>query len=124
MKPLVACARIASARSGAVALARADQRGGDHRHPATGVWGRIDIGNLPVSELVCARPVITRPTAVVVQRAPISLRVRIESARAAMTKPGTAAAAADSALEQLAHGVHHQAHEADGRSEKGNPSTA
>ncbi|MBC7735370.1 MAG: hypothetical protein H7306_26355 [Bacteriovorax sp.] len=42
-------------------------------------------------------------------------------ARAVMTMAGTSAVVTDSALEQLAHGVHQQANEADGGGEKGNP---
>ena len=80
MNELVACALAASASAsagaGAMAPVQAQRSVGVSigiQQP--GVYGRINIGNFPAPELVDAQPVIIRPPAVLVQRAPICLYV-------------------------------------------------
>ena len=75
MKKIVACALVASI-AGAVASAHAQTNVGISigiNQP--GVYGRINIGNLPPPPLVYAQPVLIAPPPVVVQRAPIYLYV-------------------------------------------------
>ena len=75
MKKIVACALVASI-AGAVGSAHAQTNVGISigiNQP--GVYGRINIGNLPPPPLVYAQPVLIAPPPVVVQRAPIYLYV-------------------------------------------------
>lgn len=76
MNRLVARALAASALAAALGPAHAQTSVGVSigiQQP--GVYGRINIGSFPAPELVYAQPVIIRPPAVVVQRAPIYLYV-------------------------------------------------
>jgi hypothetical protein len=78
MKKLAACAIAAGAIAGAGVFGPAHAQTSvgvsiGIRQP--GVYGRINIGNFPAPELVYAQPVIVRPPAIVVQRAPIYLYV-------------------------------------------------
>lgn len=76
MNKLVACALAATAIAGAFGSAHAQTSVGVSigiQQP--GVYGRINIGNVPAPELVYAQPVIIRQPAIVVQRAPIYLYV-------------------------------------------------